>query len=310
MSDYLSSLARQAVHPTTEVRPQWPQFGTGRTDEVSRLEEPPTLEEAIDIEAPVLPPVVGMLPALALQRAGSDRSPAPSPRARPAAQPDQRTQQPNVTPSEREAPFGAAVTTDDSPAAVAVDAPPVGPTRPAAEFETQLGRQLVASAAIEYRPVDPPSDVRPEPAPRGNTPDRPAAPQRHDVRPDDPGHRTARFGEQVPPQIVVNETVIDTFTTREVGIADGGPPVGHRRHEIIPLVATVPLPAPGRATPPLTAPAVSAAAETVVHVTIGRVEVRAAVGQPRSRGGPAPAPRPASKSLEDYLRGDAPGRAS
>lgn len=54
---------------------------------------------------------------------------------------------------------------------------------------------------------------------------------------------------------------------------------------------------------PAAQPAVPA--ETVVHVSIGRVEVRAAVG---AKSPPAAA-RPSARSLEDYLRGPAAGGA-
>lgn len=93
---------------------------------------------------------------------------------------------------------------------------------------------------------------------------------------------------------------------RVEGIEETGP-----RHPLVPRSALREESAlPGLAVPSPRAPSAETgtapAAEPVIRVTIGRIEVRAAAPAPP----PAPAPRPAGPrlSLEDYLRRRGEGR--
>lgn len=82
----------------------------------------------------------------------------------------------------------------------------------------------------------------------------------------------------------------------------------HGLHELVPLSTAAhlaPAPVPPRAAVTAAVPQI---AETVVHVTIGRVEVRAHVGEQRGSTRTS-AQREPTQGLADYLRGSPPGRS-
>jgi hypothetical protein len=85
---------------------------------------------------------------------------------------------------------------------------------------------------------------------------------------------------------------------------------GGRVKEIIPLSATKPRPSCSVRSQPVGSPVVQPAAETIVHVTIGRVEVRATVGNQKPVAARESSSRQSSQSLGDYLRGTSSGRSS
>jgi hypothetical protein len=71
------------------------------------------------------------------------------------------------------------------------------------------------------------------------------------------------------------------------------------RPALVPLLAVPPAPRPPRAPSPALPPAPAAPAAPAIQVTIGRVEVRAAVAAPEPRRGPLADP---VMGLQDYLR--------
>ncbi len=80
---------------------------------------------------------------------------------------------------------------------------------------------------------------------------------------------------------------------------------------IVPLSATRPMPSIDKRMPPAAAPLVASQPETVVHVSIGRVEVRASLNSPSTKKAVRESSsQRGSQSLEAYLRGTGGGDRS
>ncbi len=154
--------------------------------------------------------------------------------------------------------------------------PSVRPTPTPAAIEYEVERIVPSGSPV----ADAPRRQPPSPA---VSPSHPAPP----VRP-------APVTERVPLR-----------STPEVEVEMASPPP---EREIVPRPSLPPPPVRpiGRGVPSVAPP--PPPAETVVHVSIGRVEVRAAVGAKKAAA--APAARPPARTLEDYLRGPAAGGAS
>ncbi len=155
------------------------------------------------------------------------------------------------------------------------EAPVPAPSRPrrAGETERVAGRHA-APAAIP--PLGRPSEgaaERASLAPVAGTPATPPAPP-HDVR-------ASASASQSP-----GEPARDRVVVVALPAAPAPPP----RPAAAPDAAGDHLTEPGRG-------------PDVVHVTIGRIDVRAAVAQPAPRPAPAPTAAPTTLPLADYLRG-------
>lgn len=109
--------------------------------------------------------------------------------------------------------------------------------------------------------------------------------------------------ERAADTIVLNPTLIDHTTTLEART------LIERERIASPAAAPVETPAPRRAPmvtpyapPPAQPPAAAPEPAPTIHVSIGRIEVRA-VHAPATTPDPAPAPRHRVLSLDEYLRG-------
>lgn len=114
------------------------------------------------------------------------------------------------------------------------------------------------------------------------------------------------------PKVVseVHYSVVEIHSEIEQKVTSQSRQVHSRTREIVPLSATAPSVAYLERSQPESSTVVQPAAETIVHVTIGRVEVRATVGQQKPSAGRETSPSQSSHSLEDYLRGNSSGRTS
>ena len=110
--------------------------------------------------------------------------------------------------------------------------------------------------------------------------------------------------------IVTRERILETRANREPLIPQLEARGSTRNKEIIPLSATWPLPVPSTRTLPPNTSAVQPVPETIVHVTIGRVEVRANVGNQKQVVVREQSSSRPSQGLDDYLRGGSSGRST
>jgi hypothetical protein len=324
MIDYLSRVAQQAANPSTDVRPSWrPLFGDRHAETMdSPFDASPGSDEFANVESP------------GSWREASELRTVPEIGHVAMDFPDVSSDHEQLV----HVPMRERVIKGDRPAEVVpaniLDQTTemrhsASPTRQQSEV---TARGLLAAESQEAPQPDMPSvadDQRPETR-SANTPSNIALSRREHPTSAAPGTQDRRrpphgpnedtldrqlqgkpaSADQQPMSNVMLDSVVEIHFQRASALRPLRPQVTDRSKEIIPLSATAPAPALSMRSQPVSSPVTQPAAETIVHVTIGRVEVRATVGQQKPMAAREPVSRHASQSLEDYLRGGSSGRSS
>jgi hypothetical protein len=210
-----------------------------------------------------------------------DSPPAPAAPPAPIASPEPQNQPRRNTP---ETPVAVSV---EQPAPVATTATTVATDREPAQAPS---RPPVISARL---PLEPPNAQRPAQAGPPIQTLAATVPRHHDDQPQDATNRPDPL-----PRAIADP---DTTRVRRAVEAVAPPPALGPQPLLRPSTADLVLPEAWRVRPPQSAPLQpERPQETTIHVSIGRIEVRAV--QPAQEAKPREPAKPAVMSLDEYLR--------
>jgi hypothetical protein len=275
MSDYLANLLERSFAQPPEVRPQRPSLFEP-APATGLAEGPADVELVLETEARApAPPPSGETPAM---------RPAPSERTEPAVSERRRDRQRDDRTTEPLAPKAVAAPAAQGPVPVIVQMVPAPAAGPAFRGAPSPGRSFPSQkeGVVGEKPVVPRADPQPEsPAPSRDA----VVPERAFPSAAFDGPRERRAAPKPFPDPRRNGDVgIEGVVVRPVNPAREKP--------------ALPLPAPGRKETAQFSPDTPPAVPTI-QVTIGRVEVRAALPPSPRRPGAKKEPQ---MSLETYLQ--------